>query len=94
MCKIDVWLELEEPDIVSVLPQLAQLESRMMSIPFPAGGSIYYTNDLEKGVGRTGIPLNDGRFWVGVNVRLHMQRLRDGSPHPVPRHGPKILRYR
>ncbi|KAF5386262.1 hypothetical protein D9615_002307 [Tricholomella constricta] len=33
----DVWLELEEPDIVSVLRQLAQLDSRMMSIPFPAG---------------------------------------------------------
>ncbi|THH30077.1 hypothetical protein EUX98_g4128 [Antrodiella citrinella] len=36
----DVWLELEEPDIVSVLRQTAQLESRMMSIPFPAGGSL------------------------------------------------------
>ena len=68
----DVWLELEEPDIVSVLRQLAQLESRMMSIPFPAGGSLYYTNDLEKVAGRTGIPLIDGRFCVGPDVRLHM----------------------
>ena len=68
----DVWLELEEPDIVSVLRQLAQLESRMMSIPFPVGGSLYYTNDLEKVAGRTGIPLNDGRFCVGLDVRLHM----------------------
>ncbi|KAN0082432.1 Protein kinase-like domain containing protein [Tylopilus felleus] len=50
----DVWLELEEPDIVSVLRQLVQFESRMMSIPFPAGGSLYYTNDLEKVPGRTG----------------------------------------
>jgi hypothetical protein len=38
MCKIGVWLELEELDIFSVLRQLTQLESRMMSIPFPAGG--------------------------------------------------------
>ncbi|GBE82854.1 protein kinase subdomain-containing protein PKL/CAK/Fmp29 [Sparassis crispa] len=68
----DVWLELEEPDIVSVLRQLAQLESRMMSIPFPAGGSLYYTNDLEKAAGRTGIPLNDERFCVGPDARLHM----------------------
>jgi len=68
----DVWLELEEPDIDSVLRQLAQLESRMMSIPFPAGGSLYYTNDLEKGAGRTGIPLNDERFCVGPDARLHM----------------------
>ena len=50
----DMWLKLEEPDIVSVLRQLAQLESRMMSIPFPAGGSLYYTNDLEKVAGKTG----------------------------------------
>ncbi|KAF8213925.1 protein kinase subdomain-containing protein PKL/CAK/Fmp29 [Mycena galopus ATCC 62051] len=67
----DLWLELEEPDIVSVLRQLAQLESRMMSIPFPAGGSLYYTNDLEV-AGRTGIPLNDERFCVGPDARLHM----------------------
>lgn len=33
----DVWLDLEEPDIVLVLHQLVQLEFRMMSIPFPAG---------------------------------------------------------
>ena len=72
MCKINVWLELEEPDIVSVLCQLTQLESRMVSIPFPAGGNLYYTNDLEKMAGRTGIPLNDGHFCVGVDVRLHM----------------------
>jgi len=69
----DVWLELEEPDIVSILRQLAQLESRMMSIPFPAGGSLYYTNDLEKKVtGRTSIPLDDERFCVGPDARLHM----------------------
>jgi aminoglycoside phosphotransferase (APT) family kinase protein len=68
----DVLLELEEPDIVSVLRQLVQLESRMMSIPFPAGGSLYYTNDLEKVAGRTGIPLNDERFCVGLDARLHM----------------------
>ncbi|KAJ6587357.1 protein kinase subdomain-containing protein PKL CAK Fmp29 [Mycena sp. CBHHK59/15] len=68
----DVWMELKEPDIVSVLRQLVQLESRMMSIPFPAGGSLYYTNDLEKVARRTGIPLNDEGFCVGPDVRLHM----------------------
>jgi aminoglycoside phosphotransferase len=68
----DVWMELKEQDIVSVLRQLAQLESRMMSIPFPAGGSLYYTTDLEKVAGRTGIPLNDECFCVGLNARLHM----------------------
>lgn len=42
----DVFMELEESDIISVLRQLTQLESRMMSIPFPAGGSLYYAKDL------------------------------------------------
>jgi hypothetical protein len=67
-----VWMELKETDIVSVLRQLVQLESRMMSIPFPAGGSLYYTNDLEKVARRTGMPLNDEGFCVGPDVRLHM----------------------
>ena len=59
----DVWMELDEPDIVSVLRQLTQLESCMMSISFPAGGSLYYTKDLEKkGTERTSIPLNDDRY--------------------------------
>ncbi|KAF9068225.1 kinase-like domain-containing protein [Rhodocollybia butyracea] len=67
----DVWVELEESDIVSVLHQLVQFESRMMSIPFPAGGSLYYTDDLVK-IGKTGIPLNDKRFSVGPDARVHM----------------------
>ena len=68
----DVWMKLEEPDIVSVLRQLTQLESRLMSIPFPAGGSLYYTYDLEKVAGSIGIPLNDDRFCVGPDVSLCM----------------------
>ena len=68
----DVWMELGEPDIASVLRQPVQLGSRMTSIHFPAGGSLYYTNDLEKVEGRTGIPLNAERFCVGPDARLHM----------------------
>jgi hypothetical protein len=67
----------------SVLSQLAQLESRMMSIPFPAGGSLYYTNDLDKVAGRTGIPLRDERFCVGPDARLHMWYGKR-SQHDVP----------
>jgi hypothetical protein len=68
----DVWAELEEPDIASVLRQLAQLESRTMSITFPAGGSLYYTSDLEKVAGKTYILLNDERFCVGPDVKLRL----------------------
>ncbi|KAJ7485197.1 protein kinase subdomain-containing protein PKL/CAK/Fmp29 [Mycena galericulata] len=66
----DVWLHLEEREIISVLHQLAQLESKMMSISFPAGGSLYYAQDLEKVAGGPGIPLEDERFCVGPDVRL------------------------
>lgn len=66
------WPELGEPDIASILRQVVQLESRMMSIPFPAGGSIYYTRDLEKMTGRPIIPLKDERFCVGPDTRLHL----------------------
>ena len=68
----DVWLELKESDIVSILRQLAQLESQMMSIPFPAGGSLYYAHDLEKVVGKAAIPLKDEHFCIGPDTRLPM----------------------
>ncbi|TFY74058.1 hypothetical protein EWM64_g9954 [Hericium alpestre] len=68
----DVWMELEEPDIASVLRQIAQLESRMMSISFSADGSLYYADDLEKVAARTGILLNDESFCIGPDARLHM----------------------
>ena len=68
----DLWLDLGEHEIVSVLRQLAQLESKMMSISFPAGGSLYYAQDLEKVAGSPGIPLEDERFCVGPDVKLPM----------------------
>ncbi|KAI0289096.1 protein kinase subdomain-containing protein PKL CAK Fmp29 [Russula brevipes] len=65
----DKWFDLGEGDIISISRQLAELESKMMSITFPAGGSLYYTKDLEK-VARPGIPLEDERFCVGPDTRL------------------------
>ncbi|KAG6830603.1 hypothetical protein H0H92_015884 [Tricholoma furcatifolium] len=68
----DIWQELEEVDIASVMRQLTQLKSQMMSIAFPAGGSLYYTDDLEKVAGKTAIPLEDNRFCVGPDAGLHI----------------------
>ena len=71
----DVWMQLKEAELASVLRQLVELESLVMSIPFPAGGSLYYADDLEKIAGKkTGIPmsLNGERFCIGPDVRLHM----------------------
>jgi hypothetical protein len=64
-----IWFDLEEKDIISLTRQIAKLESVMMSIDFPAGGSLYYAKDLEKIHGRPGIPLEDKCFCVGPEVR-------------------------
>ena len=68
----DLWFGLGEGDIISISRQLAELESKMMSISFPAGGSLYYAQDLEKVAGSPGIPLEDERFCVGPDVKLPM----------------------
>ena len=61
-------IRLQEREVISVLRQLTQLESKMMSISFPAGGSLYYAQDLEKVARGLGIPLEDERFCVGPDV--------------------------
>ena len=66
----EVWPSLDDQKVISVIRQLTQLESRMMSLSFPAGGSLYFTKDLEKVAPGLGIPLDDKRFCVGPDVRL------------------------
>ena len=66
----DVSRTLSEQDVVSIVRDLTRLESNMKSIPFPAGGSLYYTSDLEKVAGGVGVPLEDRRFCVGPDTSL------------------------
>ncbi|KAH9942760.1 protein kinase subdomain-containing protein PKL CAK Fmp29 [Amylocystis lapponica] len=66
----DIWFDLGERDPISMSRQITELESKMMSIAFPAGGSLYYSKDLEKVAGIPGIPLEDERFCVGPDTRL------------------------
>ncbi|KAK7685389.1 hypothetical protein QCA50_011252 [Cerrena zonata] len=66
----DVWPSLSDQEVISVVHQLTQLESVMMSLSFPAGGSLYFTKDLEKVASGLGIPLEDERFCVGPDTRL------------------------
>ena len=79
----DIWFDLEEQDIASITRKFAELESKMMSISFPAGGSLYYPRDLENEVGRPGIPLeDDSRFCVGPDTSQPLwygRRSRDRS---------------
>jgi hypothetical protein len=70
---IDIWFDLDEEDIIiSITRQLAELESKMMSITFPAGGSLYYAKDMEKMVERSGIPLENEQFCVGPDTRVRL----------------------
>ncbi|KIO03722.1 hypothetical protein M404DRAFT_9474 [Pisolithus tinctorius Marx 270] len=69
---------LGEGEIISISHQLAELESKMMSIAFPAGGSLYYTEDLENAARspswptRSGITLENKSFCVGPDTSLRL----------------------
>ena len=65
----NIWFELGERDIISLLHQLMELESKIMSITFPAGRSLYCTEDLEM-VASLGTPLEDKRFFVRPDTRI------------------------
>ncbi|KAF8339360.1 hypothetical protein F5887DRAFT_889470, partial [Amanita rubescens] len=57
----DTWFDLGEREIISISRRLATLESKMMSIAFPAGGSLYYT---ERGRERL------WAYWAGHHKRF------------------------
>ncbi|KAI6142613.1 kinase-like domain-containing protein [Pisolithus tinctorius] len=73
-----IWFDLKKDEIISLMGQLAKVESTMMSISFPAGGSIYYARDLKNLSGNEGIPLvgDEGispekeRFCIGPDVSV------------------------
>ena len=66
----EVWASLGDEEVISVVRQIAQFESKMMSLRFPAGGSLYFTKDLEKVAPGLGVPLEDSRFCVGPDTKL------------------------
>ena len=43
-----------------------------MSVSFPAGGDLYYVQDLERVAGKLYIPLKDERFCISPDVRLSL----------------------
>lgn len=74
-----IWPGLKEDEIVSLMDELAKFESTMMSISFPAGGSLYYAKDLMELSGNKGIPLDEQvessvleeeRFCIGPDVSV------------------------
>ena len=82
----DVWKSLDEQDLIAVVRDLAGMEATMASVCFPAGGSLYYTKDLDQiQEGSSRVPLGpDGRFSIGPDMspclwygrRAHMKVFR------------------
>ncbi|KAL0957922.1 hypothetical protein HGRIS_000103 [Hohenbuehelia grisea] len=72
----DIWFDLGEEEIIPILHQIVDIESKMMQQSFPAGGSLYFTEDLAKAAptsdtpARPGVTLKDGRFSVGPETSL------------------------
>ena len=67
----DMWFGIEEGSYFNHTRQL-EFESKMISVAFRVGGSLYYARDL-KVAGRPSIPLvGDERFCVGPDTRLSL----------------------
>jgi hypothetical protein len=47
-----IWFELSETVRISVVRRLVELESRLLSLTFPASGSLYYSRDLDAATDR------------------------------------------
>jgi Protein of unknown function (DUF1679) len=76
----EVWPSLDDQEVISIVRQLTQIESQMISLSFPTGESLYFTKDLEKVTPGLGIPLNDKRFCVGPDMRLPLWYGRRAEP--------------
>ncbi len=73
----DIWFQLQEAEIPSLMQQLVEIEAKLMFTTFPVSGSLYYTKDLEIATGisngvASGVPLPDERFCVGPDTSLSL----------------------
>ncbi|KAL0957017.1 hypothetical protein HGRIS_003118 [Hohenbuehelia grisea] len=72
----DIWSDLGEEEIIPIVHQIVDIDSKMMRRSFPAGGSLYFTEDLAKATAtsvapaRPGVVLKDERFSVGPETSL------------------------
>jgi len=63
----EIWRDLNDEEVISVIRQLTQLETRMISSP--AGGR-YFSKDLDKVVTGLGVLLDDKDFCISPDTRL------------------------
>lgn len=72
----DIWFDLSEKARITVVTKLVELESRLFALEFPASGSLYYTKDLQAGLGKAqclAVNLShDSDFSIGPDTRLSL----------------------
>ena len=70
----DIWYELGEKARTTVVRRLVELETRILSLGFPASGSIYYSGDLDASLDRVEIDVDTfsskGPFCIGPDTTL------------------------
>ena len=66
----EIWRDINDEEVISVIRQLTQLESRMISLSLSAGGSLYLSKDLDKVTMGPGVLLDDKDFCIGPDTRL------------------------
>lgn len=73
-CLGDVWFDLSEKAMHTIIAKLVDLESRLFNITFPANGSLYYSKDLPVKSNHVEVPptssITSGRFCIGPDTTL------------------------
>lgn len=72
----DIWFDLTEKARITVVTKIVELESRLLSLTFPASGSLYRTEDLPAGFNKIDISTveyrSNTRFCIGPDTRLSL----------------------
>ncbi|KAI9926045.1 Phosphotransferase enzyme [Aspergillus wentii] len=65
----EIWYQMTAEEICQILKQVVEMETKFMSLQFPACGSLYYQKDLpsEK---RVPLPDSNGEFCIGPSAHF------------------------
>ncbi|KAJ5348736.1 phosphotransferase family protein [Penicillium brevicompactum] len=70
----DIWFELSEKERINLVYQIVRMESRLLSLRFPASGSLYYSKDLQDKSSWIDIPSTQStskrHFCIGPDTTL------------------------
>ncbi|KAL4735270.1 kinase-like domain-containing protein [Aspergillus similis] len=75
----DIWFTLSEPERITLVTKLVQLESRLFGLRFPASGSLYYYDDMPAHDNPVVVPSPSltRRFCIGPDTSLGLWEIYD-----------------